>query len=63
MIALEDGYGLVSGFRRLEAYARLNRSEDGFAEIPAFLRRGADKRGRLCGDDRGKRTARQSDAL
>ncbi|AHD11927.1 ParB/RepB/Spo0J family partition protein [Phaeobacter gallaeciensis] len=42
VIALEEGYGLVSGFRRLEAYARLNRSEDGFAAIPAFLRRGAD---------------------
>ncbi|MFS4583605.1 ParB/RepB/Spo0J family partition protein [Phaeobacter sp. C3_T13_0] len=45
VIALDDGYGLVSGFRRLEAYARLNRTEGGFAEIPAFLRGGADSAG------------------
>lgn len=43
VVALEDGgYGLVSGFRRLEAFSRLNRSMEGFEEIPAFLRRGAE---------------------
>jgi len=43
VVALEDGgYGLVSGFRRLEAYARLNRGHEGFAEIPAFVRQGSD---------------------
>ncbi|OIQ32236.1 MAG: chromosome partitioning protein ParB [Alphaproteobacteria bacterium MedPE-SWcel] len=44
VVALEDGgYGLVSGFRRLEAYARLNRSREGFEDIPAFLRQGAER--------------------
>ncbi|NIZ12325.1 ParB N-terminal domain-containing protein [Phaeobacter sp. HF9A] len=38
----EGGFGLVSGFRRLEAYARLNRSQEGFEQIPAFLRKGAE---------------------
>ena len=43
VVALDEGrYGLVSGFRRLEAFARLNRSEDGFDAIPAFLRQGTD---------------------
>jgi len=43
VVALADGgFGLVSGFRRLEAFARLNRSHDGFAEIPAFVRAGND---------------------
>lgn len=43
VVALEDGrYGLVSGFRRLEAFARLNLNRDGFSEIPAFLRQGTD---------------------
>ena len=43
VVALEEGgYGLVSGFRRLEAFARLNLSVEGFDEIPAFLRRGAE---------------------
>lgn len=43
VVALDEGgYGLVSGFRRLEAFARLNLNRDGFAEIPAFLRQGTD---------------------
>ncbi len=43
VVALEDGgYGLVSGFRRLEAFSRLNRAMEGFEEIPAFLRGGAE---------------------
>lgn len=33
-----DGYGLISGFRRLEAFRRLAGSDPRFAEIPAFVR-------------------------
>ena len=43
VVALDaGGYGLVSGFRRLEAFGRLNRSMEGFEEIPAFLRKGTE---------------------
>lgn len=38
VVALEEGYGLVSGFRRLEAFARLAPSDPRFAQIPAFVR-------------------------
>ncbi len=33
-----DGYGLISGFRRLDAFRRLAGSDSRFAEIPAFVR-------------------------
>ncbi|WP_293574969.1 ParB N-terminal domain-containing protein [Phaeobacter sp.] len=41
LVENEGSFGLVSGFRRLEAFARLNRIEPGFESIPAFIRRGA----------------------
>ncbi|MGV6805093.1 MAG: ParB/RepB/Spo0J family partition protein [Ruegeria sp.] len=34
----DDGYGLISGYRRLEAFRRLARTEPDFARIPAFVR-------------------------
>ncbi|WP_283646546.1 ParB/RepB/Spo0J family partition protein [Marinovum algicola] len=34
----DDGYALISGFRRLEAFRHLAASEEGYAEIPAFVR-------------------------
>lgn len=33
-----DGYGLISGFRRLNAFKRLAETDPRFAEIPAFVR-------------------------
>lgn len=33
-----DGYGLISGYRRLQAFRRLSQSDDRFLEIPAFVR-------------------------
>ncbi len=33
-----DGFGLISGFRRLEAFRRLAGTDPRFAEIPAFVR-------------------------
>ncbi|WP_170783227.1 ParB/RepB/Spo0J family partition protein [Ruegeria lacuscaerulensis] len=35
---LEDGYGLISGYRRFEAFRRLAATDSNFAEIPAFIR-------------------------
>ena len=35
---LEDGYGLISGYRRYEAFRRLAKTDPQFAEIPAFVR-------------------------
>ncbi|WP_170457557.1 ParB/RepB/Spo0J family partition protein [Ruegeria arenilitoris] len=34
----EDGYGLISGYRRLEAFRRLAGGDPKFAQIPAFVR-------------------------
>ncbi|WP_171132840.1 MULTISPECIES: ParB N-terminal domain-containing protein [unclassified Ruegeria] len=34
----EDGYGLISGFRRLNAFRRLAETDPAFAAIPAFVR-------------------------
>lgn len=34
-----SGYGLISGFRRLQAYRALAALQDGFSQIPAFVRR------------------------
>lgn len=34
----EAGYGLISGFRRLQAYRALAGEDAGFAQIPAFVR-------------------------
>lgn len=33
-----EGYGLISGFRRLDAFRRLAESDQTFSEIPAFVR-------------------------
>ncbi len=33
-----DGFGLISGFRRLDAFRRLSKTDDRFATIPAFVR-------------------------
>ncbi|WP_420583607.1 ParB/RepB/Spo0J family partition protein [Ruegeria sp.] len=33
-----DGYGLISGFRRLDAFRRLAQTDPSFNEIPAFVR-------------------------
>ncbi|NVO58544.1 ParB N-terminal domain-containing protein [Rhodobacteraceae bacterium B1Z28] len=33
-----DGYGLISGFRRLDAFQRLAETDPIFSEIPAFVR-------------------------
>jgi len=33
-----DGYGLISGFRRLDAFRRLAQTDPAFSEIPAFIR-------------------------
>ena len=35
---VDDGYGLISGFRRLDAFRRLAETDPRFAEIPAFVR-------------------------
>lgn len=35
---LKDGYGLISGYRRYEAFRRLAMTDPQFAEIPAFAR-------------------------
>ena len=34
----EAGYGLISGFRRLQVYRALAGQDAGFAQIPAFVR-------------------------
>ncbi|MEP2718506.1 ParB N-terminal domain-containing protein [Pseudophaeobacter sp.] len=34
----KDGYGLISGFRRLQAYRALAAQDDSFSQIPAFVR-------------------------
>ncbi len=34
----DDGFGLISGYRRLEAFKRLAETDPKFAEIPAFVR-------------------------
>lgn len=34
----QEGFGLISGFRRLEAFRRLSDTDPRFAEIPAFVR-------------------------
>lgn len=39
VVPLDDGYGLISGFRRLEACSRLG---EGFEQIPAFVRTGQE---------------------
>ena len=36
----ETGYGLISGFRRLQAFRALRQEDERFAEIPGFLRGG-----------------------
>jgi ParB family chromosome partitioning protein len=33
-----EGYGLISGYRRLDAFRRLARTDPAFAQIPAFVR-------------------------
>lgn len=33
-----ESYGLISGFRRLDAFRRLSKTDDRFATIPAFVR-------------------------
>lgn len=38
----EDGYGLISGFRRLLAFRQLSASDPDFDEIPAFVRDAAE---------------------
>jgi len=38
VVQTEDGYGLISGFRRLLAFRQLTAAGQGFAEIPAFVR-------------------------
>ncbi|WP_170465052.1 ParB N-terminal domain-containing protein [Ruegeria arenilitoris] len=40
-----EGFGLISGFRRLEAFRRLARSNDGFLYIPAFVREAGSGQG------------------
>ncbi len=34
----DDGYGLISGYRRLSAFQRLAETDPGFETIPAFIR-------------------------
>ncbi|WP_343211608.1 ParB N-terminal domain-containing protein (plasmid) [Aliisedimentitalea scapharcae] len=36
----DDGYGLISGFRRLRAFTELSKSIGAFGDIPAFVRSG-----------------------
>ncbi len=38
VVKTEDGYGLISGFRRLLAFRQLTATDQGFTEIPAFVR-------------------------
>lgn len=38
VVALDEGYGLIAGHRRLEAFQALAVKDAGFAEIPAFIR-------------------------
>ena len=40
-----DGFGLISGFRRLDAYRRLSQNDDRFASIPAFIREAGSGQG------------------
>nr|WP_170754358.1 ParB N-terminal domain-containing protein [Ruegeria lacuscaerulensis] len=40
-----EGYGLISGFRRLVAFRRLSQTEPRFAKIPAFVRQAGTGQG------------------
>ncbi|MDC0739439.1 ParB/RepB/Spo0J family partition protein [Cognatishimia sp. SS12] len=42
VIATDDGYGLISGHRRLQAFRALASEDAAFREIPAFVRRPRD---------------------
>ncbi|SHH78989.1 ParB/RepB/Spo0J family partition protein [Cognatishimia maritima] len=42
VVALAEGYGLIAGHRRLDAFKTLAGQDPQFARIPAFLRRPAD---------------------
>ena len=44
VVPLAEGFGLISGFRRLKAYRSLLQTEMRFADIPAFVRIGEDSR-------------------
>lgn len=41
VVKTEDGYGLISGFRRLLAFRQLTGADQKFTEIPAFVRQAA----------------------
>ncbi|MCG7522023.1 ParB/RepB/Spo0J family partition protein [Ruegeria sp. Ofav3-42] len=40
-----DGYGLISGFRRLDAFRRLSENDPRFSTIPAFVRESGSGQG------------------
>ncbi len=40
-----EGYGLISGFRRLDAFRRLSEADPQFSEIPAFIREAGSGQG------------------
>lgn len=42
VVVLEEGYGLIAGYRRLEAFQTLSHQDDAFRTIPAFLRDPSD---------------------
>ncbi|MGB0901449.1 ParB/RepB/Spo0J family partition protein [Halocynthiibacter sp.] len=41
VVKIEEGYGLISGFRRLKAFKKLAQDQIYFEKIPAFVRPGA----------------------
>lgn len=42
VVVLEDGYGLIAGHRRLDAFLALSAQDPTFSNIPAFLRNPAE---------------------